>query len=88
MFPDVKFPIALEWGCLDDINHGCSSSPSPSPTALKILKISAVTRGYFRTEERKCVLVDMSSFVESEMPNMIFPDKLIRVRFKSNMLPS
>jgi hypothetical protein len=30
----------------------------------------------------------MSALVEADMPNLIFPDKLIRVRCKSNMLPA
>lgn len=33
-------------------------------------------------------LVGMSALVESDMPNLIFPDKLIRVRCKADLLPA
>jgi hypothetical protein len=110
-----KHPIATGRGFLSEVKHGCSASPSPLPTALEVLKISAATRGYFRPEERKyafdvvryrkefdlragdvlmcrtngtLALVGMSSLVEADMQNLIFPDKLIRVRCKASIFPA
>jgi type I restriction enzyme S subunit len=110
-----KYPVAMGRDCLAEVKHGCSASPSPTPTALEVLKISAATRGYLRPEERKCAfdvsrhrhefglrsgdvlmcrtngtlaLVGMSALVETNLPNLIFPDKLIRVRCKANILPA
>ena len=97
------------------MKHGCSASPSRTPSTLEVLKISAATRGHFRPSERKyaydvqryrqefnlragdvlmcrtngtLALVGMSALVDADMPNLIFPDKLIRVRCKSNILPA
>jgi type I restriction enzyme S subunit len=36
-----------------EVTHGCSASPSARKTGLKVLKISAVTRGVFRPSEYK-----------------------------------
>ena len=44
-------PVPL--GDFVEITHGCSVGPSSKPTALEFLKISAVTRGYFRPSEKK-----------------------------------
>lgn len=90
-----------------EVTHGCSASPSPIPTSLKVLKISAVTRGTFRPLENKFATDDaavrrrfglkrgdvlmcrvngtlryvgMSALISEDMPDLIFPDKLIRVR--------
>jgi type I restriction enzyme, S subunit len=111
----AKYPIVDGHDCLEEVKHGCSGSPSRTPTTLEVLKISAVTRGYFKPDERKysidvaryrrefdlrsgdvlmcrtngtLTLVGMSAFVEADMPNLIFPDKLIRVRCKANILAS
>lgn len=89
------------------ISHGCSHPPSAKPTALEILKISAVTRGHFYPQERKFIkdnhvirtrfdlrggdilmcrtngtlsYVGMAALVTEAMPDLIFPDKVIRVR--------
>jgi type I restriction enzyme S subunit len=110
-----KYPIATGRDFLSEVKHGCSASPSPLPTKLDVLKISAATRGTFRPDERKyafdvaryrnefdlqsgdvlmcrtngtLALVGMSALVEADMPNLIFPDKLIRVRCKANILPA
>jgi type I restriction enzyme S subunit len=110
-----KYAVVVGRDCLAEVKHGCSASPSPMPTTLEVLKISAATRGYFRPEERKYAfdvaryrqefglrsgdvlmcrtngtlgLVGMSALVEADMPNLIFPDKLIRVRCKANILPA
>ncbi len=107
-----KFPITTGRDCLAEIKHGCGASPSPLPTKLEVLKISAATRGAFRPEERKYAfdvaryrrefdlkrgdvlmcrtngtlgLVGMSALVEADMPDLIFPDKLIRVRCKADV---
>lgn len=85
------------------------------PTGLDVLKLSAVTRGYFKPEERKHAfdvaryrieydlragdvlmcrtngtlgLVGMSALVERDVPDLIFPDKLIRVRCGPDLLPA
>lgn len=110
-----KYPLATGRDCLMEVKHGCSASPSPVPSELEVLKISAVTRGQFDPTEKKyafdvsrnrqefelcagdvlmcrtngtLALVGMSALVESDMPNLIFPDKLIRVRCKTNILPA
>ena len=96
-----------------EVTHGCGASPSPRPTGLEVLKISAATRGEFRPSEKKFAFdrpevrrrydlrrgdvllcrvngtlayVGMSALVEEDMPNLIFPDKLIRVRVKDDAL--
>ena len=109
------YPLATGRDCLMEVKHGCSASPSPVPTELEVLKISAVTRGRFDPAEKKyaydvlrnrqdfelcagdvlmcrtngtLALVGMSALVKSDMPNLIFPDKLIRVRCKTNISPA
>lgn len=110
-----KYPVVEGRDCLSEVRHGCSASPSPMPTALEVLKISAATRGQLISDERKyafdvpryrqefdlragdvlmcrtngtLALVGMSALVEADLPNLIYPDKLIRVRCKPSMLPS
>lgn len=110
-----KYPLATGRDCLREVKHGCSASPSPVPSGLEVLKISAVTRGRFEPTEKKyafdvpryrqefalragdvlmcrtngtLALVGMSALVVVDMPNLIFPDKLIRVRCKPNILPA
>ena len=110
-----KYPVVEGRDCLAEVKHGCSASPSPTPTALEVLKISAATRGQFNPAERKYAVdvahfrtefdlragdvlmcrtngtlafVGMSALVEADMPNLIYPDKLIRVRCKPIILPA
>jgi hypothetical protein len=109
-----KYSVSDGRECLLAVKHGCSASPSPMPTCLEVLKISAVTRGYFRPEEKKFAfdvpryrdefdlkagdvlmcrtngtlsMVGMSALVERDIPNLIFPDKVIRVRCGPKLLP-
>ena len=109
-----KYPVVLGRDCLAEVRHGCSASPSPKPTDLEILKISAVTRGEFAPTEKKFAFdndrvraefdlrkgdvlmcrtngtlayVGMSAFVREDMANLVFPDKVIRVRAKENVTP-
>lgn len=90
-----------------EVKHGCSKGPSNQPTTLKVLKISAVTKGRLKVDECKYIAdasqlreqfsllegdilmcrtngtlayVGMSALVEADVDNMIFPDKVIRVR--------
>jgi type I restriction enzyme S subunit len=104
-------PVPL--GDFVEVTHGCSASPSDTPTALEVLKISACTRGFFRPSEKKyapdrpelrkkfdlrkgdvlmcrvngtLAYVGMSALVEEDMPDLIFPDKIIRVRITSDEL--
>ena len=108
-----KFPVAHGHGFLTDVCHGCSAPPSPVPTALEILKISAVTRGEFMPTEKKfaadnprvreqfdlrkgdvllcrtngtLAYVGMSALVTADQQNLIFPDKVIRVRVKPELI--
>lgn len=109
-----KYPVIRGRDCLIEVRHGSSTSPSPIPTTLEILKISAVTRGSFDPTEKKyardntrereafalrkgdvlmcrtngtLAYVGMSALVPDSMPNLIFPDKVIRVRTKDTILP-
>ena len=90
-----------------EVRHGCSKGPSKTPTTLRVLKISAVTKGRLDSDEYKFIAdapalreqfalktgdvlmcrtngtlayVGMSALVETDIDNMIFPDKVIRVR--------
>lgn len=90
-----------------EVRHGCSKGPSKKPTTLRVLKISAVTKGRLDLAENKFIAnepalreqfalkkgdilmcrtngtlayVGMSALVESDVDDMIFPDKVIRVR--------
>ncbi len=92
---------------LYEVKHGCSVGPAKSTTTLRVLKISAVTKGWLDLSENKYIAdrlqfreqfslqqgdilmcrtngtlayVGMSALVEEEIPDMIFPDKVIRVR--------
>lgn len=109
-----KYPIVLGRDCLAEVRHGCSASPSPKPTGLEILKISAVTRGEFAPTEKKFAFdnkrvraefdlrkgdvlmcrtngtlayVGMSALVRNDMANLVFPDKVIRVRTQESVTP-
>jgi type I restriction enzyme S subunit len=112
---DGLFPVVDGETCIAEVIHGCSASPSPIPTALGVLKISAVTRGALDTDEHKfapdteklrklyalrqgdvllcrtngtLAYVGQSALVESDQADLIFPDKVIRVRLRENMLPA
>ncbi len=90
-----------------EVRHGCSKGPSKKATSLRVLKISAVTKGRLDLEENKFIAdepalreqfalkagdilmcrtngtlayVGMSALVEANIDDMIFPDKVIRVR--------
>ena len=90
-----------------EVRHGCSKGPSKKSTSLRVLKISAVTKGRLALEESKFIAdepalreqfalkagdilmcrtngtlayVGMSALVEADINDMIFPDKVIRVR--------
>lgn len=90
-----------------EVRHGCSKGPSKKSTSLRVLKISAVTKGRLDLDEYKFIAdepalreqfalktgdilmcrtngtlayVGMSALVEADIDNMIFPDKVIRVR--------
>ncbi len=116
--PDLalgKYPVATGHDCFADIRHGCSLSPSDRDTSLRILKISAVTRGHLRTSEFKHIkdsprlrkefeiragdllccrtngtlaYVGTPALAESDLDDVIFPDKVIRVRCKDSVLPA
>jgi type I restriction enzyme S subunit len=109
-----KYTLLRGRDCLTEVRHGCSSPPSPKPTELEILKISAVTRGIFVPTEKKYAFdnarvrkefdlrkgdvllcrtngtlayVGMSALVLEDMTNLIYPDKVIRVRVNESILP-
>lgn len=90
-----------------EVRHGCSKGPSKKATSLRVLKISAVTKGRLDLEEHKFITdepalreqfalkagdilmcrtngtlayVGMSALVDADIDDMIFPDKVIRVR--------
>ncbi len=108
-----KFPVARGHDFITEVCHGCSAPPSPVPTELEILKISAVTRGEFVPTEKKFAAdnlrvreqfdlrkgdvllcrtngtldhVGMSAIVPEDQSNLIFPDKVIRVRAKPEII--
>jgi type I restriction enzyme, S subunit len=110
-----KYPLVAGRDCLREVRHGCGHPPSPKPTGLDILKISAATRGEFCPSERKSfwdkpryreefdlrkgdvlmcrtngtlAYVGMSALIEEDQANLIFPDKLIRVRVQDNIEPA
>ena len=98
-----------------DVIHGCSAGPSDVETPLRVLKISAVTRGYLRPDEHKFIAdrpeyrrlydlragdvlmwctngtlayVGAPAFVAQDVPNYIFPDKVMRARIHNpDLLP-
>jgi type I restriction enzyme S subunit len=109
-----KYPVIRGHDCLIEVRHGSSTPPSPVPTALEILKISAVTRGSFDPREKKyardiqrdrerfalrkgdvlmcrtngtLAYVGMSALVPQDIPDLIFPDKIIRLRASEAILP-
>lgn len=111
----AKYPVISGRDFLSEIKHGCSASPSSKPTALKVLKISAVTKGFLNLGEWKYMhdkqryrddfgvlpgdvllcrtngtlsMVGMSALVEDDVPDTIFPDKVIRLRCKETIRPS
>lgn len=90
-----------------EVKHGCSKGPSKKTTSLRVLKISAVTKGRLDISEHKFITdepalriqfdlkegdilmcrtngtlayVGMSALVESDIEDIIYPDKVIRVR--------
>jgi type I restriction enzyme S subunit len=96
-----------------DVRHGCSKGPSNLATNLRVLKISAVTRGRLDLDECKFIYdepalreqfslkagdilmcrtngtlgyVGMSAIVIADIDDMIFPDKVIRVRADHNRI--
>ncbi|WP_439890920.1 hypothetical protein ACS7SF_17450 [Ralstonia sp. 25C] len=98
-----------------EVRHGCSKGPSKKPTSLRVLKISAVTRGRLDLKEHKFIAnepalreqfalnkgdilmcrtngtlayVGMSALVDADIDDMIFPDKVIRVRPDPNRIES
>lgn len=98
-----------------EVRHGCSKGPSKKPTSLRVLKISAVTKGRLDLEEHKFIAdepalreqfalkkgdilmcrtngtlayVGMSALVEKDVADMIFPDKVIRVRPDTSQIDS
>lgn len=110
-----KFPTVQGTACIESVSHGCSVSPSALPTKLEVLKISAVTRGWLNTAEKKYApdqaklrqqyalrtgdvllcrtngtldYVGRAALVEGDHPDLIFPDKVIRVRLKDQILPA
>lgn len=113
-FTSGNYPLVSGKECLADVKHGCSASPSPKPTGLEVLKISAVTKGEFIPTAKKYAFdntrfrvefdmkkgdvlicrtngtlsyVGMSALVNEDMKDLIFPDKIIRLRARENMLP-
>ncbi len=104
---DPSVPLIDLGRVLLEVKHGCSKGPSKKPTSLRVLKISAVTKGRLEIDEQKFITdepalrtqfdlkggdilmcrtngtlayVGMSALVESDIGDMIFPDKVIRVR--------
>jgi type I restriction enzyme S subunit len=96
-----------------EVRHGCSLGPSKTPTGLRVLKISSVTKGFLDRREIKHVAdspavrdayalrvgdilmcrtngtlayVGMSALVDADVPDTIFPDKVIRVRPDTSIL--
>jgi type I restriction enzyme S subunit len=102
-----RYPVVQGHDCFKEVRHGSSASPSPTPTTLEVLKISAVTSGVFDPTKKKYAFDDlrvreefalrkgdvllcrtngtlayvgMSALIREDMANLIFPDKVIRVR--------
>lgn len=112
---NAKWPVITLGDALHEVRHGCSLGPANSPTSLKVLKISAVTKGEFDLSQFKYLAdtaqvrdtfsliagdilmcrtngtlqyVGMSSLVAEDVPNTVFPDKVIRVRVdKTRVMP-
>lgn len=98
---------------IEEVRHGCSASPSKIITPLRVLKISAVTKGEFNAHQYKFIAdrkdwreqfslkkgdvllcrtngtlayVGMSALVRENMSDTIYPDKVMRLRIKSDRL--
>lgn len=96
-------PTELLGDALLEVRNGCSKGPSKKSTSLRVLKISAVTKGLLDLKEHKFIAdesvlreqfalqagdilmcrtngtlayVGMSSLVEANIDDMIFPDKV------------
>lgn len=110
-----KWPVIALGEVLHEVRHGCSLGPAKSPTALKVLKISAVTKGELDLTAFKYLpdsaalratysllsgdilmcrtngtlqYVGMSALVAEDAADMVFPDKVIRVRAdKARVVP-
>lgn len=111
----VTFPLVQGKDFIREVSHGCSASPSAQPTALEVLKISAVTKGWLDISEKKfapdeprlrmqfalkqgdvllcrtngtLAYVGAAALVEEDQSDLIYPDKVIRVRLQDNVLPA
>jgi len=65
--PDLsqgRYPVVSGRQCISEVKHGCSASPSSKPTQLRVLKLSAVTRGVFLPDEVKYI-TDKEHFREN-----------------------
>lgn len=109
------YPLVQGKDFIREVSHGCSASPSKQPTALEVLKISAVTKGWLDISEKKfapdeprlrmqfalkrgdvllcrtngtLAYVGAAALVEEDQPDLIYPDKVIRVRLQDNILPA
>lgn len=111
----LTYPAVALGDALLEVRHGCSKGPSKRTTALRVLKISAVTKGRLDLLEHKYIddepqlreqfsliggdilmcrtngtlaYVGMSALVDADVNDMIFPDKVIRVRPDSDKINS
>jgi len=109
------YPVIEAKHCIRDVMHGCSASPSPTPSPLRVLRISAVTRGKLDIQESKFAFdsekfrriydlragdvllcrtngtlayVGQSALVKRDQADLIFPDKVIRVRLNDSIEPA
>ncbi len=109
-----KYPVVSGRQCMNEVKHGCSSSPSSKPTSLRVLRLSAVTSGIFLPYEVKYIAdkkqfrenfdikkgdilmcrtngtlsyVGRPALIDEDYPDLIFPDKLMRVRCQENIEP-
>ena len=98
-----------------EVKHGCSLGPAKKQTTLRVLKISAVTKGWLDLAEDKYIAdnrqirkqfslqqgdilmcrtngtlayVGMSALVREDVPDTIFPDKIIRLRPDTSKIDS
>lgn len=111
----VAYPLVQGKDFIREVSHGCSASPSTQPTALEVLKISAVTKGWLDISEKKfapdeprlrmqfalkqgdvllcrtngtLAYVGAAALVEEDQSDLIYPDKVIRVRLQDNVVPA
>ena len=73
--PDLTkgiYPVVSGRKCISEVKHGCSASPSSKPATLKVLKLSAVTRGQFLPSEAKFIADKNSSAKTSTFAREIF----------------